>query len=318
MKSTENIKKETLASFSVLLKSKIEDFVIRDKDAFITLKAESSKEANDLENLKKECEEKVKQTKFFENVYVTFTVVEKKFKNIIAVTSCKGGVGKSTVAANLALSLSAVGYKIGILDADIYGPSIPKILKIIEKPEVNEKKKIIPLKFKDIEVISIGLLVDEKKPIIWRGPMIQSALMQLVSDVSWSNLDVLILDLPPGTGDPHLTLMQKLNISHSIVVTTNEEIAIADTRKGINMLLKLNIPISGVIENMSYFKLPNSNEKHYIFGKNGVKKLCEEFNLKLLAEIPIISGDEKIILSKKNQKLTEEYNNLVKTMTSLF
>tara|TARA_E500000178_G_scaffold172170_1_gene171500 strand:+ start:627 stop:1583 length:957 start_codon:yes stop_codon:yes gene_type:complete len=317
MENVNSIKSKVLSSFSLLLKSKIENFVIKDKSAFITLNAESASQAKKLEQLKIECEEKVKIINFFDNVYVSFTIIERKFKKIIAISSCKGGVGKSTIASNLALSLNNLGFKTGILDADIYGPSIPKIFKLNKKPEIDEKKKIIPLNYQGIEIISIGFMIDEKKPVIWRGPMIQTALMQLVNEVKWSNLDCLIIDLPPGTGDPHLTLMQKLKITHGIVVTTNEEIALADTRKGINMLIKLNVPISGVVENMSYLKCNNCEEKHFIFGKNGVENLCKEFNLKLLAKIPIMIGDDKNIFEETDKDLVNEYKNLTKNLTDL-
>ena len=311
MNNDADIKKSLISSLGTNINSKIEDFVIKDKNAFLTLKADSPEDAKKLDGLKIECENKLKETKYFKKVYVTFTIVKKKFKNIVAITSCKGGVGKSTVASNLALFLNSSGYKVGILDADIYGPSIPSIFDLEDKPDVNTEKKIIPLNFKGIEIISIGLMIDKEIPIIWRGPMIQTALMQLVSDVKWDDLDFLIIDLPPGTGDPHLTLLQKLKVTHSLVVTTNEDIALADTRKGINMLKKLNVPITGVIENMSYLKCKKCDEKHFIFGKNGVKKLCQDFNLKLLAKIPILTKD-------KNKISFNEYEELLKIFSVSF
>jgi len=317
MENLREIKNRAQSNFSSELKAKLEDFVIKDKSAFITLIAESSLEARKLEYLKLECEKKVKELNYFQAVYVTFTIIEKKFKNIIAVTSCKGGVGKSTIASNLAITLNNLGCKIGILDADIYGPSIPKIFNLKEKPNVDKSKKILPLKFEGIEIISIGLMIDEKKPIIWRGPMIQSALMQLVSEVKWSNLDFLIIDLPPGTGDPHLTLLQKLKVTHSLVVTTNDELALSDTRKGINMLIKLNVPITGVIENMSYFQTNNNDEKHYIFGEKGTEELCKEFNLKLLEKIPIYSQKNFSVLDQKKEFLSKYYSNVGKIFNNL-
>src|SRR6476620_9583585 len=225
-------------------------------------------------------------------------------KNIIAVVSGKGGVGKSTVAANLALGLSKGGAKVGLMDADIYGPSVPIMFGVRgERPmmiEIGEKGMIAPLERYGIKLISIGLLVDEKNAVVWRGPMASSAIRQFVTDVYWDELDYLVVDMPPGTGDIHLTLVQTVPITGIVVVTTPQEVALADAKKAIAMFgqSQIKVPIIGLVENMSYFtpaELPNN--KYYIFGKDGGKRLAEEYDLPFLGQIPLIQniregGDE--------------------------
>ena len=278
-----------ISSFSNELKELVDNIIIKDKKDFVTLKAENSNQARELEKVKAECEQKIMNFNLFDEVNVTFTTIKKKFSKVIVVSSCKGGVGKSTLSVNLALSFKKLGKKVGLLDGDIYGPSIPKIFNINKKPDVNDKKKIIPIKQNGIEIMSIGFLIDEKKPLVWRGPMLQSAIMQLINDVSWDYLDYLIIDFPPGTGDTQLTIMQKVKIDHALIVTTPQEIALADTRKGINMFNSFNVPIAGIVENMSYFMCDNCSTKHFLFGENGGEKLAKEFNLKLLGKIPFHS-----------------------------
>ena len=287
------MKDKIIDSFSNNLKELVHDIIIKDKKVFVTLKAESFNQAKEFEKLKKECEQKIKDFNLFDEINVTFTTIKKRFSKVIVVSSCKGGVGKSTLSVNLALSFKKLGKKVGLLDGDIYGPSIPKLLNINKKPDVNDKKKIIPVKKKGIEVMSIGFLIDEKKPLVWRGPMLQSAIMQLINDVEWDFLDYLIIDLPPGTGDTQLTIMQKLKIDHALIITTPQEIALADTRKGINMFNKFNIPIAGIVENMSYFVCDNCSTKHFLFGENGGEKLAKEFNINLLGKIPFHSAIAK-------------------------
>lgn len=218
-------------------------------------------------------------------------------KNIIAVASGKGGVGKSTVATNLALALAAEGAKVGIMDADIYGPSTPMMFGIQgERPmmrNVGEKGMIEPIERFGVKVMSIGLLVDEKQAVIWRGPMATSAIRQFINDVYWDELDYLILDLPPGTGDIHLTLVQTVPITGAVIVTTPQAVAMADAKKAMMMFkqAQINVPILGVVENMSYFtpeELPDN--KYYIFGKNGGKNLAEQFEVPFLGEIPIVQS----------------------------
>lgn len=218
-------------------------------------------------------------------------------RNIIAVVSGKGGVGKSTVAANLALALSQGGAKVGLMDADIYGPSVPIMFGVRgERPmmrEVNGKGMIVPLERYGIKLLSIGLLVDEKNAVVWRGPMASSAIRQFVTEVDWGALDYLIIDMPPGTGDIHLTLVQTVPVTGVVVVTTPQDVALADAKKGIAMFgqAQIKVPIIGLVENMSYFtpaELPH--HKYYIFGKEGGKKLAEEYDIPFLGQIPLVQS----------------------------
>ncbi len=225
-------------------------------------------------------------------------------KNIIAVVSGKGGVGKSTISANLALALAEGGASVGLMDADIYGPSVPIMFGVRgERPmmkDVNGKGMIVPLTKYGIKVMSIGLLVDEKNAVVWRGPMASSAIRQFVTDVDWGELDYLVIDMPPGTGDIHLTLMQTVPVTGVVIVTTPQNVALADAKKGIAMFgqAQINVPIIGLIENMAYFtpaELPNN--KYYLFGKEGGKRLAEEYDLPFLGQIPLVQsiregGDE--------------------------
>ncbi len=218
-------------------------------------------------------------------------------KNIIAVCSGKGGVGKSTVAVNLALGLAKTGAKVGLMDADIYGPSVPLMLNLSKaKPKVidqNGKAMMIPLEQYGIKSLSIGYLVDPEQAVVWRGPMVSSALKQFVTDCIWGELDYLIIDMPPGTGDIHLTLVQTVPVTGAIIVTTPQEVALADARKAAGMfkISNINVPIIGVVENMAYFtpaELPEN--KYYIFGKGGGNTLARELMVPLLGQIPLVQG----------------------------
>ena len=212
-------------------------------------------------------------------------------RNIIAIASGKGGVGKSTVAVNLARALVATGAKVGLMDADIYGPSIPTMMGLKGQRPGAEDHKMVPLEKDGIKVISIGFLVDDNQAIVWRGPMASSAIRQFVSDVRWGDLDYLVLDLPPGTGDIHLTIAQSIPLSGAIMVTTPQDVALADCKKALGMFnsVGINIPVLGVIENMSWFT-PNDNpdKKYYLFGKGGGQKLADEFSIPLLGQIPLV------------------------------
>ena len=208
-------------------------------------------------------------------------------KNIIAVASGKGGVGKSTVAVNLALALSAEGASVGILDADIYGPSQPRMLGISGKPESNDGQTLEPMKSYDLQAMSIGFLIDEETPMIWRGPMVTQALEQLLNDTNWSDLDYLIIDLPPGTGDTQLTLAQKVPVSGAIVVTTPQEIALLDARKGFKMFEKVEVPILGIVENMSTHICSKCGEVEAIFGEGGGQRMAEEYGVDFLGGLPL-------------------------------
>lgn len=218
-------------------------------------------------------------------------------KNIICIASGKGGVGKSTVSVNLAYSLAKTGAKVGLLDADIHGPSIPQMLGIHnEKPEIREikgKHYMVPIEKNGVKVLSIGLVVDARQAIVWRGPMVTSALKQFITDTIWGKLDYLILDMPPGTGDVHITMTQTVPMTGAIIVTTPQEVAVADARKAVAMyrLDSLKVPIIGLIENMAYFmpdELPD--KKYYLFGQGGGKRLADEYEIPFLGEIPIIQN----------------------------
>ncbi|MED5372767.1 MAG: Mrp/NBP35 family ATP-binding protein [Myxococcota bacterium] len=206
-------------------------------------------------------------------------------KHIIAVASGKGGVGKSTVSTNLAVALADMGYLVGILDADIYGPSVPLMLQVNGRPVAGPGKKILPLMAYGTKVMSIGFMVDETEPIIWRGPMVMGVIRQFLQDVAWAPLDYLIVDLPPGTGDTQLTMVQNVPISASIIVTTPQEVALLDARRGVEMFRKLNVPVMGVIENMSY--LEAGGQRVYPFGQGGGERLAKELDVPLLGQVPL-------------------------------
>ncbi|MDO8839823.1 MAG: Mrp/NBP35 family ATP-binding protein [Parvibaculum sp.] len=206
---------------------------------------------------------------------------------IVAVASGKGGVGKSTVAINLALALSKLGRRVGLLDADIYGPSIPRMMGIKGKPETRDGKKLLPMENYGIKTMSIGYLVDEDTPMIWRGPMVQSALTQMMMDVEWGELDVLVVDMPPGTGDAQLTMAQRVPLTGAVVVSTPQEIALIDARKGYAMFEKTHVPVFGIVENMAYFISPGSGEKSYIFGEGGARRMAEKLGCDFLGEVPL-------------------------------
>lgn len=258
--------------------------------------------------IKKDCINAIKKLHAGAEVKLTFhsstttiradkTSVLPGVKNIICVVSGKGGVGKSTVSANLALALAQGGAAVGLMDADIYGPSVPIMFGVRgEQPmmtEVNGKPMIIPLDRYGIKLLSIGLLVDEKNAVVWRGPMASSAIRQFVTDVNWGELDYLVIDMPPGTGDIHLTIVQTAPVTGAVVVTTPQDVALADARKGIAMFgqSQMNVPIIGLVENMSYFtpaELPD--HKYYIFGKEGGKRLASEYDIPFLGQIPLVQS----------------------------
>jgi ATP-binding protein involved in chromosome partitioning len=206
---------------------------------------------------------------------------------IIAVASGKGGVGKSTTAVNLALGLSANGLKVGLLDADIYGPSVPRMTGITGKPASPDGKTMDPKENYGLKVMSIGFLIDEETPMIWRGPMVQSALSQMLRDVNWGTLDVLVVDMPPGTGDAQLTMAQQVPLAGAVIVSTPQDIALLDARKGLNMFRKVDVPVLGIIENMSYFCCPNCGHRSDIFGHGGARAEAERLGCDFLGEVPL-------------------------------
>lgn len=206
---------------------------------------------------------------------------------IIAVASGKGGVGKSTTAVNLALAMKANGLKVGIFDADVYGPSMPKLLGITGRPKQIENRIIVPMENYGIKAMSMGFLVDEGTAMIWRGPMVQSALMQMLREVAWGDLDVLVVDMPPGTGDAQLTMAQQVPLSGAVIVSTPQDLALIDARKGLNMFNKVEVPVLGIVENMSYFIAPDTGARYDIFGHGGARAEAERIGVPFLGEVPL-------------------------------
>ena len=245
-------------------------------------------------------------------------------KNIIAIASGKGGVGKSTFAVNTAVALKKLGHNVGILDADIYGPSIPRMMNISEKPKTNENNKLVPIEKYGIKCMSIGFLIGEDTPTIWRGPMIMKALEQMFNGVEWGNLDYLIIDLPPGTGDAQITLAQSSKLSGSIIVSTPQDIALIDARKAINMFKRVDVPVLGIVENMSYFICSNCDERHEIFSYGGAKKEAEKFETNFLGELPIdknlrIHSDEgePVCISEPESDMAKMYIKIAKNLNKI-
>ena len=206
---------------------------------------------------------------------------------IIAVASGKGGVGKSTVAVNLALGLQRLGKRVGILDADIYGPSLPRMMGITGKPRVTDDKKLIPIEKYGVACMSIGFLIEEDRATVWRGPMVAGALQQMLTDVNWGDLDVLVVDMPPGTGDAQLTLAQRVPLAGAVIVSTPQDIALIDARRGLAMFRRVEVPVFGIVENMSYFICPHCGEASEIFGHGGARETAEKLGCDFLGEIPL-------------------------------
>ena len=210
----------------------------------------------------------------------------KPAKYVVAIASGKGGVGKSTTSINIALALKLQGIRVGILDADIYGPSLPRLIGTSRKPDY-KNKKLIPLDAWGLQAMSIGFLIESESPMIWRGPMVMSAIEQMIRDVLWSDLDVLVIDLPPGTGDAQLTLSQRLALSGAVIISTPQDLALIDARKGLNMFRKVGVPILGIVENMSYFICSDCGMRHDIFSSGGAQKEATKLNIPFLGEIPL-------------------------------
>jgi ATP-binding protein involved in chromosome partitioning len=230
------------------------------------------------------------QTKICTQALNTELIPNPLIKNIIAIASGKGGVGKSTVAVNLALALQAEGASVGILDADIYGPSLPTVLGIVDPPASDDGKTLQPIMSNGLQVMSIGFLLQEKdSAMIWRGPMVSTALQQLYRDCQWKNLDYLIIDLPPGTGDIQLTLAQKIPVTGAVIVTTPQDMATIDAQKAFRMFEKVNVPVLGVVENMSAHTCENCGHIEYLFGSAGGERIAEQYHLNLLGKIPLAS-----------------------------
>ena len=209
---------------------------------------------------------------------------------IIAVASGKGGVGKSTTAVNLALGLAANGLRVGVLDADIYGPSMPRLLGIRGRPQTKDGKTLLPMENYGLKVMSIGFLVEEETPMIWRGPMVISALTQMLRECEWGPLDVLVVDMPPGTGDAQLTMAQQVPLAGAVIVSTPQDLALIDARKGLNMFRKVDVPVLGIVENMSYFIAPDTGKRYDIFGHGGARREAERLGVPFLGEVPLVMG----------------------------
>lgn len=241
-------------------------------------------------------------------------------KCVIAVASGKGGVGKTTVAVNLALALSKLGYKVGLMDADVYGPNVPTMLGIEgARPRLNTDEKLLPIEAEGLKVISVGFFVEKDQPVIWRGPLVTKLIEQFLRDVVWSPLDVLVVDLPPGTGDTQLTLVQKVPVNGGIVVTTPQELALQDARKGIRMFEEVGVPVIGIVENMSYLTCPYCGQKIQMFPKAGTDKAAKRFGVPLLEELPFdpaaaFGSDEgkPIVLSQPDSSLAKAFSDLAK------
>jgi ATP-binding protein involved in chromosome partitioning len=240
-------------------------------------------------------------------------------KNIIAVASGKGGVGKSTTAVNLALALSAEGAKVGILDADIYGPSQPRMLGITGKPESKDGSSLEPMNSYHLQAMSIGFLIDEETPMIWRGPMVTQALEQLLNDTNWSDLDYLVIDLPPGTGDTQLTLAQKVPVSGAVIVTTPQDIALLDARKGLKMFQKVEVPVLGIVENMSIHICSQCGHEEHIFGEGGGARMAEQYGVELLGSLPLdikireeTDGGKPTVVAEPDSRITEIYREIAR------
>ncbi|WP_241086295.1 iron-sulfur cluster carrier protein ApbC [Candidatus Vondammii sp. HM_W22] len=244
-------------------------------------------------------------------------------KNIIAVASGKGGVGKSTTAVNLALALTEEGAKVGILDADIYGPSQPRMLGVSGQPESEDGKSLEPLESYSLQAMSIGFLVDEETPMIWRGPMVTQALEQLLNDTNWSDLDYLIIDLPPGTGDTHLTLAQKVPVSGAVIVTTPQDIALLDARKGFKMFEKVEVPILGIVENMSTHICSNCGHEEHIFGEGGGKRMAKQYDVNFLGALPLdirireeTDGGRPTVVAEPESRISMIYREIARKTTA--
>tara|TARA_B100001964_G_scaffold234244_1_gene292589 strand:- start:67 stop:1212 length:1146 start_codon:yes stop_codon:yes gene_type:complete len=240
-------------------------------------------------------------------------------KSIVAVASGKGGVGKSTTSVNLALALAADGHKVGILDADIYGPSIPRMLGVTGEPSSSDGKTLDPLEGHGLKCMSMGFLIEEETPVIWRGPMVQTALQQMMRDINWGDLDVLVVDMPPGTGDVQLTMAQQVPLTGAVIVSTPQDIALADARRGLNMFRKVDVPVFGIVENMSYFACPHCGERSEIFSHGGARAEADLLSMDFLGEIPLAidiretsDSGNPIVISQPDSEHAKAYRAIAK------
>lgn len=244
-------------------------------------------------------------------------------KHVLAVASGKGGVGKSTVATNLALAFQQMGYQVGLMDSDIYGPSVQIMMGVTDRPRVSEQQKLIPVERFGIKMMSMGFLLDKEVPVIWRGPMVMKAVTQFLQDVEWGDLDLLVIDLPPGTGDAQLTLVQRTPLTGAVIVTTPQEVAVVDARRGFHMFEKVHTRVFGIVENMAYFQCPKCGEQYYIFGKGGGSRAAYELGVPFLGEIPIEpevteGGDrgEPILIRQPEGEIAQSFRQIAQKLVA--
>lgn len=304
--------------------------ITQDRRVIVTLMAAAS-DPEQLEGLRSEIERKISSVKHVAKAIVILTAQREvkppqfahpkgplktgplelpNIKRIIAVASGKGGVGKSTVSANLAVAFAQQGMKVGLLDADIYGPSVPRLMGIRDQKPENQNGKLIPLEKYGLKIMSMGFMVSEEAAMIWRGPMIQTALTQLLRDVDWGELDILVIDLPPGTGDAQLTLAQKVPVTGAVIVSTPQDLALIDARKAVEMFKKLSVPILGLIENMSYYKCINCGHEDHIFGHGGAQAEADKIGCPFLGEIPLDADIRKSADEGQPYNLSEIYREI--------
>ena len=316
----------------------IEDIVVANKKIYLSLKTDKSK-VDKFIKIKLQIEKELAAIDGIDSVSISLTshsdVMQPKaipqenisgvseVRNIISVASGKGGVGKSTTSINLAIAINQLGFSVGLLDADVYGPSIPKLVGDRQKPKKSKAGKILPIQKYNISLMSIGFLVPEDSPMIWRGPMVISAVNQMLNDVEWGKLDYLVVDMPPGTGDVQLTMAQRVPMSGAVIVSTPQDLALIDARKGIEMFKKVNIPILGIIENMSTFICPNCKNESHIFGFEGAKLEAKNQKVDFLGDIPLeidlrecSDNGKPIMLSKTDSLVSKKFLEIAKSVTT--
>jgi ATP-binding protein involved in chromosome partitioning len=318
----------------------LSEVVIHDAKVYFSIMVPKA-EAKAMEPLRQAAEETVKSVPGVASALVTLTAEARaaapgsapaaappvandgrgigQVKHIIAVASGKGGVGKSTTAVNLALGLAANGQRVGVLDADIYGPSMPRLLAIRGKPELMGNNVLKPMESYGLKVMSMGFLVDEETPMIWRGPMVISAITQMLRDVAWGELDIMVVDMPPGTGDAQLTMAQQVPLAGAVIVSTPQDLALIDARKGLSMFQRVNVPVLGIVENMSFFIAPDTGKRYDIFGHGGAKAEAQRLGVPFLGELPLhieiretSDGGRPIVVSDPNSTPAQLYRNIAR------